>query len=586
VPIRSREKLDRGIAALRSSARVVTWALRRVLAPRDSSSGQVPGQKSSAQPAASASRSSAAERRQLTVLFCDVVDSTTLASMLDPEDFREVIRAFQAACAEPIQRFEGSVAQYLGDGVLAYFSYPQAHEDDAQRAVHAGLAIIEALGVLNERLHADHPIRLSVRIVIHTGLVVVGEIGTREHHEHLALGATPNVAAHLQSFAAPNTVIISRVTFQLVQKDFDFDDLGLRSVKGVSIPMQLYRVVRARRTSHELELVEPSGLTPLVGRNEELQLLSKRWAQARDGAGQVVVLSGEAGIGKSRLVKALKASLAHEHHVVLECRASAYSQQTALFPVAELVQRELHWQPHDTPAEQLRKLETALLAHQLPLDEMLPLFAEFLSIPLPGGRCPPLALSPKLHRRKVFEALLIMLLSRAIDQPVLFILEDLDRLDASTLEFLTLLIERVSLTRLYVLLTCRPTFRVPWHTSSSLTHLTLPRLSAADTEQIIAWITEGKALPVEVRSILRDKTDGVPLFIEEMTRAILESGALREAIRGYVMVGPLASFTIPTTLHDSLMARLDRLGPSKEIAQWAAVIGRQVSYALLYPQVA
>jgi len=530
-------------------------------------------------PFPTASRPPEAERRQLTVLFCDVVDSTTLSRRLDPEDLREVILAYQDTCSEVIQRLEGSIAQYLGDGLLAYFSYPQAHEDDAQRAVHTGLEIVRALGALNIRLSKDHGVRLFVRIAIHTGPVVVGEIGQR--HERLALGETPNIAAHLQSLAAPNTVVISAATFQLIQREFDTDDLGLHLLKGSSTPIQLYRVVRAREAMSRRGGAQLRGLTPLTGREEEIRLLSKRWDQVRDGAGQVVVLSGEAGIGKSRLIQTLKAAVAHEPHALFECWASPYYQRTALHPIAESFQRALRWEPNDTPDERLRKLEMALSSYRLPLDEMVPLFAEFLSIPLQDGGHPPADSSPKLQRRKVLEALVTILLARASEQPVLFILEDLHWLDSSTLEFLNLLIEQVPSSRLYVLLTCRPAFQIPWHQRSCLTQLTLRRLSANDSKNIIAWITDEKNLPAEVHSLLLNKTDGIPLFIEEMTRAILESGLLREANHRYVMTGPLASFAIPMTLQDSLMARLDRLGPAKEIAQWGAVIGRQFSYELL-----
>jgi class 3 adenylate cyclase len=317
----------------------------------------------------------AAERRQLTVLFCDLVDSTALAGRLDPEDLREVVQAYQQTCATVIQRFEGHIAQYLGDGLLVYFGYPQAHEDDAQWAVQTGLGVVEAIGTLNTALEQAQGLRLAVRIGIHTGLVVVGEIGGAGRQEQLALGETPNVAARLQGLAQPNTVVISDRTTRLVEGYFTCQPLGAQELKGLAQPLQVYRVLHASIAQTRLDVAATHGLTPLVGRTSEVALLQERWAQVKDGMGHVVILSGEAGIGKSRLVQVLKEHVAEEVHTRWECRCSPYYQHTALYPIIDLLQRALQWRPEDSPEEKLTKLEQMLRQYGLPLEETMPLCA-------------------------------------------------------------------------------------------------------------------------------------------------------------------------------------------------------------------
>jgi class 3 adenylate cyclase/tetratricopeptide (TPR) repeat protein len=523
---------------------------------------------------------SEAERRQLTVLFCDLVDSTTLARQLDPEDYREVVRAYQATCAAVIQRFDGYIAQYLGDGLLVYFGYPQAHEDDAQRAVRAGLEILGALAPLEERLATDKGIRLAVRLGIHTGLVVIGAMGAGGRQEQLALGDTPNMAARLQGLAAPDTVVVSDATWRLVHGYFACDDLGPQTLKGVEMPVQAYRVLGTSGAQSRLDVVSPRGLTPLVGREAEVTLLRERWAQARDGLGQVVLLSGEAGIGKSRLVQVLHEHIAAEPHTRLEWRCSPYAQQSPLHPVIAHLHRLLRWRPDDTPAEKLHTLEETLTAYGLALPEMVPLFAALLSLPLPE-RYPPLTLTPERQKQKTLDALLAWLLIEATRQPVLFIVEDLHWIDPSTLEFLTLFLDQGPAARLLTLLTCRPEFRSPWGFRAHLTSLTLNRLPRPQVPQMIGRITSGKALPPEVVEQIVTKTDGVPLFVEELTKMVLESGLLREGEDHYELTGPLPPFAIPATLHDSLMARLDRLATVKDVAQLGATIGRTFAYELL-----
>jgi class 3 adenylate cyclase/predicted ATPase len=521
-----------------------------------------------------------AERRQLTVLFCDLVDSTVLASQLDPEEWREVVRAYQATCAEVIEGLEGHIAQYLGDGLLVYFGYPLAHEDDAQRAVRTGLDIVEAMDTLNSRLGPEKGVRLAVRVGIHTGLVVVGAMGGRGRQEQLALGDTPNIAARLQGLAAPDTVLISAATQQLIQGYFTCHALGSQTLKGVATPLQIHQVMRATEVQHRLDVATARGLTPLVGREHEVGLLRERWAQVQAGQGHIVVLSGEAGIGKSRLVQVMKDEIIGAAALRIEYRCSPYHQHSALSPVIVHLERVLAFRRDDTPEDKLRKLEEAIRSSPLPLAEVVPLFAALLSVPLPESY-PPLTLTPQRQKQKTLEALLTWLLVLTERQPVLFVVEDLHWSDPSTLELLTLFLDQVPTARLLILLTCRPEFLVPWTPRGSLTQLTLGRLGWPQVEAMVTSVLHGKAMPSEVVAQIVAKTDGVPLFVEELTKMVLESGLLQEREERYELTGPLPPLAIPATLHDSLMARLDRLTTVKAAVQLGATIGRQFSYELL-----
>jgi predicted ATPase/class 3 adenylate cyclase len=523
---------------------------------------------------------SEAERRQLTVMFCDLVDSTALASHLDLEDLREVIRAYQATCAEVIQRFDGHIAQYLGDGLLVYFGYPHAHEDDAHRAVYTGLGMVEAMDTLNTRLERDKAIRLAIRLGIHTGLVVIGVMGGGGRQEELALGDTPNIAARLQSLAHPNTIIISEATFRLVQGYFVCQNVGTHALKGVAQPLLIYRVLHESGTQTRLDVAATRGLTPLVGRSTEVALLLDLWEQVKKGRSQVIELSGEAGIGKSRLVQVVKDHVADEPHIRWECRCSPYYQHTAWYPLIDLFHHTLHWQADDTPDDKLGKLEHAVRQYSLALEETVPLLANLLSLPLPEERYPPLGLSPQRQRQKTLEVILAMLLELAEQQPVLFSMEDLHWADPSTLEFLSLVVDQARTASLYTLLTYRPEFQAPW-VRAHVTSLVLPRLPSTQVEVMVDRMTGGKPLPAEVMQHLVEKTDGVPLFVEEMTKTVLESRILKDVKGQYELRGPLPALTIPTTLQDSLMARLDRLATAKGIAQLGATLGRQFSYDLL-----
>ena len=526
--------------------------------------------------------SSDAERRQLTVLFCDLVDSTTLARQLDPEEWREVVRAYQETCAKVIARFEGHIAQYLGDGLLVYFGYPQAHEDDAQRAVRAGLGMVEALGQLNTRLTQEHGVHLAARLGIHTGLVVVGEVGGGTRQEQLALGETPNLAARLQGIARPNTMVISAATYQLLGGFFACQSLGTPLLRGFAQPLEVYQILYESMARSRLEAAGSTGLTPLVGREQEVALLLERWAQVKDGLGQVVLLSGEAGIGKSRLVQGLTAHVAAEPQAWLTpCQCSPYYQNTALYPLIDLLERVvLRFAREESPPQKLSKLEGFVVQYGLPLAEAIPLFAALLSLPLTADYTP-LTMSPEQQKQQTLQALLTILLRRAAQQPLLFVMEDLHWVDPSTLELLSLLVDQGPTARILVLLTFRPDFPPPWTGSSHLTQVTLPRLPRRQAAEMTGQVAHRKPLPPEVVEQVVAKTDGVPLFVEELTKMVLESGLLQECEERYELTGPLPPLAIPATLHDSLMARLDRLATVKSLAQLGATLGREFSYTLL-----
>lgn len=521
-----------------------------------------------------------AERRQLTVMFCDLVGATELSEALDPEDMREVVRAYQETCAHVIHRFEGHIAQYLGDGLLIYFGYPRAHEDDPGRAVRAGLGIVAALHDLNARLERDKGVTVAVRIGIHTGPVVVGQIGAGVRKEQLALGETPNLAARLQGLADPDTIVISAATHRLVQGLFVCRDLGAQSLRGISTPVGTYCVLRESAARSRLEMTSVGELTPLVGREQEVGLLVDRWEQVKEGLGQVVLVSGEAGVGKSRLVHVLKEHVADELLIRWECRCSAYHQDSALFPVIDLMERALEFSRDESPQDKLRKIEKGLARCGLADPEAVSLWASLLSVPLPE-RYRPLNLTPQRQKQKTFEAVVRLLLALAAQAPMLFIVEDLHWIDPSTQELLDLVLQQVPTASVMVLLTFRSEFRPPWGARSHISSLMVNRFTRKQAESMVERVTRGKALPAEVLQQVVAKTDGVPLFVEELTKMILESGLLRDQDDRYALTGPLPPLAIPTTLQDSLMARLDRLAGVKEVAQLGATLGRAFPYELL-----
>jgi class 3 adenylate cyclase/predicted ATPase len=508
------------------------------------------------------------------VLFCDLVDSTRLAAQLDPEDWREVVRGYQASAAEVIGRFDGHVAQYLGDGLVVYFGYPRAHEDDPERAVRAGLDIVPAMGELNELLERERNLRLSVRIGIHTGPVVVGEMGSGERTETLALGDTTNVAARIQEVAEPDTVVLSGATLRLVRGVFLTHDLGERSLKGITTPFRLYRSVRASGVRSRLDVASAAGLTPLVGREQEVGVLEDRWAQVQEGRGQVVLISGDAGIGKSRLVEAFRERLAERPHTWLECSASPYTQDSPLYPVLDLQRFGLGFLPDDLPGEKLQKLEAGLETAGFEPAQAVPVLAAFHGLPLPERYDAP-SLSPEGQRKKTLDLMSEWLLRLGQQQSVVMVAEDLHWLDPSTLELLGTVMEQAPTAQILLLLTCRPDFEPPWGSRSHLTPMMLARLTHAQLGDLVRKAARGRDLPDEwVEEIVR-RSDGVPLFAEELTKVVPETNP---QIAGN---GKAPELHIPETLQDSLMARLDQLGPVKELAQLGAVLGREFTYEIL-----
>ncbi len=530
-------------------------------------------------------KTQSAERRQLTVMFCDLVGSTALSEQLDPEELREVIRIYQQTAAKVISRFDGYIAQFLGDGLLVYFGYPAAHENDARRAVLAGLGIMEEMAQLDmEFAQTLKPVaRPQIRLGIHTGLVVVGEIGDGNRREQLALGETTNIAARLQGMAEPDTLVISPITYRLVQGFFTCRPLGAQALRGISQPMEVYRVLNEgeARTRLDAAMVAATGLTPLVGRQAEVELLLARWEQAKAGRGQIVVLEGEAGIGKSRLVQVLKEHLIGDPHIWLDCYTQPYYQNSALYPIIEMFQRLLRFTGEDTVEQKLNKMETVLGQYGLPLPETVPLFAALLSLPMPE-RYPPLNLTAQRQKQKSVEALLTIL-SRLTDmRPVVITIEDLHWADPSTLEMLDILVNQVPNTRILTVFTFRSEFICPWLARPYLSQITLTRLPGEEVELIVKRIAGGKELPAELLRQIVAKTDGVPIFVEELTKMVLELEWLAEYDDHYELVGQLPDLAIPATLQDSLMARLDRLATVREVTQLGATLGREFSYELLW----
>jgi predicted ATPase len=421
---------------------------------------------------------------------------------------------------------------------------------------------------------------VAVRIGIHTGLVVVGQVGGGTRPEQLALGDTPNIAARLQGLAAPDTVVCSAATFRLVRGYFTYEDLGAHALKGVAAPVQVYRILGESAAQSRLDVAQAVGFTPLVGRESEVALLLERWAQSQDGRGQVVLLRGEAGIGKSRLVEVVRERARQEGATRTAFRCSPYYQQSALYPLIDHLQRVLQWQRDASPEAKFDALERVLRTYRLSLEEVIPLFATLLSVPLPE-RYPPLTLPPAQQRQKTHEALIAWLLEETERQPVLAVWEDLHWADPSTLEHLSLVLDQAPTARMLTLLTCRPEFHPPWAAHVPVTQVTLTRLGRPQVEAMILHLTGGKALPAEVVQQIVAKTDGVPLFVEELVKMVLESGLVRKEDDRYVLAGPLPPLAIPSTLHDSLMARLDRLSAARDLAQLGAVLGREFSYDVL-----
>ena len=529
----------------------------------------------SAQPTAATTRPSHAERRQLTVLFVDLVGSTKLAARLDPEDMGQVIRAYHGTCTEVVERWGGHVAKYMGDGVLAYFGWPQAHEDEAERAVKAGLELADGVAKLDTRAGKT----LAARIGIATGLVMVGElIGRGQSQEQTVVGETPNLAARLQALAAPGSVVISQATRRLVGGLFELAVLGPRRLKGFAEPLAVWRVEGEGRAEGRFEARHPDQVAPLVGRDQELALLLDRWALARSGEGQVVLLGGEPGIGKSRIVLALREHLRAKPRISLRYHCSPYHVNVPLWPIISHIERAAGFAREDAPGERVEKLRTLLRRAAADADAALPLICDLLALPTDDGLE---GLMPQAKKARTQEALIGQIKGLAAESPVLLVLEDAHWLDPTTQELFEHLVQRLERMRALVIVTYRPEWRPPWLGYAHVTSLGLSRLGRNQVAAIIDRVSAGVALPDEVLEQIMARTDGVPLFVEELTKTILESGLLRRRGDRYEVARPMPSLAVPASLHDSLTARLDRLAPIKEVAQIGAVIGREFAYALL-----
>jgi class 3 adenylate cyclase/predicted ATPase len=514
-----------------------------------------------------------AERRQLTVMFCDLVGSTSLSSRLDPEDLREVIAAYHRAVTKVVAGFDGFVAKYMGDGILIYFGYPRAHEDDAERAVRAGLGSIDAVGRLDVR-----STKLQARIGIATGLVVVGDlIGEGSAQEQSVVGETPNLAARLQVLATPASLVIAASTRQQIGELFDLEDIGPQRLAGFSEPQGAWRVLGESAEVSRFEALR-SGTSPLVGRDEEVELLLRRWGHAKAGEGRVVLVSGEPGIGKSRLTAALSQHIGTEPHTRLRYFCSPHHQGSAFHPFVVQLERAAEFARNDTVEARLAKLR-ALLATGARDDDDIALLSELLSLPNSAAE---LNISPQRKREKLFEALLSQLEAEARRRPVLMVFEDAHWIDPTSRELMDLTVDRIRRLAVLLVITFRPEFQPPWGGLSHVTNLALNRLGERDGEALVQQLAGNAGLtPATVAEIV-ERTDGVPLFVEELTKAVLESAGQGDRIAAVFATTSLAALSVPATLHTSLMARLDRLGAApKEIAQIGAVLGREFAYELI-----
>lgn len=519
-----------------------------------------------------------AELRQLTVVFCDLVGSTSLSESLDPEDLREVTAAYHDVCAAVIRRHEGHIAQYLGDGVLAYFGYPVAHEDDARRAVRAALEILDGL---TRTGRVARGVTLQARVGVHTGPVVVGEVGGGggARRENLALGKTPNLAARVQGLAAPGTVAVSDDTFRLVRGYFDFAPLGTHDVKGLAEGVTLHRPLRESGVDSRMEAARRSGFSAFTGREEELRLLRDRWHGVRTGGLHTVLLQGEPGIGKSRIVDALREHVARDGGEALESICTPYAQGSDLYPVAGMIERTLGFTRETSNDEKRAAIDAGLAARGMRTAESSALLAQLLQVPVDAAQDPTVAYQPQKRRERTLDVARAWVLASSRVQPALWVVEDTHWADPTTLEFVRGVMAMAD-APLLIILTFRPEFQAPW-SGERVTTLALARLAAHETTALVERVAGGKSLPPEVMRQLVARTDGVPLFVEEVTKAVLELGVLAEREDRYELTGPLPGDLIPSTVQGSLNARLDRLGPAKATAQLAATIGREFRFDLL-----
>ena len=516
-----------------------------------------------------------AERRQLTVMFCDLVGSTALSGRLDPEELRELMQAYRHAAGTVVAHYDGHVAQYLGDGLMIYFGWPSAHEDDAERCTRAALEIVDAV----KEVSVKHP--LAIRIGVATGTVVVGEASTSSNAEaRLAVGETPNLAARLQALAGPNEVVIAPATRRLVGDAFTLTDLGARRLAGIAQPLQLWRVDALRRTEGRFEAAhEGLALTPLVGRKEESSLVMGAWEHAHAGEGRVLLISGEAGIGKSRLTQVLRERIASESYATLRYQCSPYHLNSALYPFTEQLELAAGFARDDTPEQKLDKLEAVLIGTVTDVSESAALLAALLSIP--AERYSQRLLSPQSRKEKTLEVLAGQILALSRRRPVLMVFEDVHWIDPTSQDALDLLVPLLQELPILLVVTHRPEYQPRWEEYAHVSRLGLSRLGREHGAELVAMVTQGRGLPTEVLERIVAQTDGVPLFVEELTKSVLESGLLRESGDRYLLETPLPALAIPTSLRDSLLARLDRLSPVKDLIQIGACIGREFAYELV-----
>jgi len=566
VPLGHRKKLIRAIASLSQSAETA----RRGPIPISNVPGRQPSHADADQ----------AERRQLTVMFCDLVDSTALSHLLDPEDLQDIVRLFLDSCSQAIARFEGYIARYMGDGMLVYFGYPHAHEDDAERAVHSGLAILDGVKALN-RKNPSQKISIAARIGIATGQVVVGELlGQESAKERSAFGKCPNLAARLQGLAKPNQLIIDSATKRLAGRQFGFGDHGIFSLKGFETPVQTWQVLTIGPSASRFETHRSAQLVNFIGRESEASLVYDRWREVVGGKGQVLLLSGEAGIGKSRIIQSLCDHIADDHHKIIRYQCSPYHTNTALYPAINYLRQAAGFANDDSSNVNLDKLNVMAVEAGVDNQKTVSLIADLLSIHGDYYNSP-FSGSPEQRKEMTLEALEQHLQSLAARSATLFIVEDAHWIDPTTLELITRIIDHIPQIRVFLLITFRPNFRPVWPQQSHVTSLTLNRLQPQQCSELISATAGGKTLPPEVQQAILARTDGVPLFVEELTRNVLESGVLTEEAHAYTLKTTLKELSIPESLQASLMERLDRFAPIKGIVQAGAVVGREFSYELL-----
>ena len=524
-----------------------------------------------------------AERRHLTVMFCDLADSTRLSQILDAEDLREIIKQYQGLCSMVVQQNGGHIAQYLGDGILIYFGFPKAFEDSAPRAIRSGLEILKSINYLNLSLEKTYNTTLSLRIAIHSGVVVVGEMGGGKHREQLAMGQVPNVAARLERLADKNTIIISQDTYRLVQNYFKCISLGPKKLKGIKEEVKAYKVTGEISSKTHIHRSFQNHRHNLVGREAEKTHIFGLWENAKEGYGQVLFLNGEAGIGKSRLLFEFKKDVIKENNFrLIESQCSQYHRTRSLHPIIESFKYDVFQpEPKSSNLQKLKRIENYGQQFDYNLKVFVPLIAPYLSIVIPE-RYPPIALNPDKRKEMVFQFLLDYLLKQSANKTLLFIVEDLHWTDPITLEFLSLLVDQVKNKKVFSIFSYRPQFKSPWLTGTAhFNYIELSRLKPRQIKQMISPLTSAKTLPAKILDQLIQKTDGIPLFIEEWTRMILESDMVEEQETSFQLKENFSERNIPSTLHDSLMARLDKLGHGKRIAQFGSVVGRSFTLSLM-----